>query len=426
MILQHNFFKTACFAAFAALFFACGEHKPGDGHNHGEATEAEHHEEAEGSLELTDEQMKAVGIALGAVEPKNLRSVVRASGQLEVPPQNKAELTTLVGGVIRQIMVLEGATVSKGQTLATLENPDFLKLQQEYVALKNGFAYTEQELQRQRDLAQGNAGTGKVFQQAEANFRVEKAKIAALGKQLEQLGIRPDEAMAGNFATQIALRAPIGGTVSHISAKIGTFAEPVRPLLEIVDNSQIHCDLLVYEKDLHKVKVGQKVNFVLTNQGNRQITGAIYGVNSSFENEAKAVLVHAKIAGTQGSGLIPGMYVSGLIDVGNQSVAALPLDAVVQSEGKNFIFIVDETHEAHDEKAKQPATAADAHEHTADEKEHHGEGTHFRKVEVATGVSELGYVEITPVGELPAGAKVVVKGTFYLLSKVSAPASHDH
>jgi cobalt-zinc-cadmium efflux system membrane fusion protein len=117
--------------------------------------------------------------------------------------------------------------------------------------------------------------------------------------------------------------------------------------------------------------------------------------------------------------------------VGNQSVAALPLDAVVQSEGKNFIFIVDETetHEAHDEKAEQPATAeaeAKEQEHAADEKEHHGEGTHFRKVEVATGVSELGYVEITPIGELPAGAKVVVKGAFYLLSKVSAPAEHDH
>ena len=410
MIFQHKFLKMAYLAVLAAMFFACGEHKPGDGHNHGEA---EHHEEAEGSLELSAEQMKAVGIALGAVEQKNLRSVVRASGQLEVPPQNKAELTTLVGGVVRQINVLEGATVSKGQILATLENPDFLKLQQEYVSLKNGFAYTEQEYQRQKDLAQGNAGTGKVFQQAEANFRVEKAKIAAFEKQLEQLGIRPNEAMAGNFATQIALRAPIGGTVSHITAKIGTFAEPVRPLLEIVDNSQIHCELLVYEKDLHKVKVGQKVNFVLTNQGNRQITGTIYGVNSSFENEAKAVLVHAKIAGAYGSGLIPGMYVSGLIDVGNQSVAALPLDAVVQAEGNNFIFIVDET-ETH------------GHERTADEKGHHRESTHFRKVEVATGVSELGYVEIMPVGELPAGAKVVVKGAFYLLSKVSAPAEHNH
>lgn len=435
MIFQHKFFqKMGLCAAFAALLFlpACGEHKPGDGHNHGgEEAASEHHEEAEGTLELTAEQMKAVGIELGKIEQKNLRSVVRASGSLEVPPQNKAELTTLVGGVITKINVLEGAVVRKGQALAQLENTEFLKLQQEYVALKNGFAFTEQEYARQKDLAAGNAGTGKVFQQAEANFRVEKAKIAALEKQLEQLGISAADALAGNFATQITLRAPISGTVSHITAKIGTFAEPVRPLLQIVDNSQIHCDLLVYEKDLHKVRAGQKVNFVLTNQDSRQITGEIYGVNSSFENEAKAVLVHARIGGAQAKGLIPGMYVSGLIDVGNQSVAALPLDAVVQAEGKSYIFIVGEaeTHESHEAKDEKPAAAeADAHghEHPEGEKEHHGEGTHFQKVEVATGVSELGYVEITPVGELPDGAKVVVKGAFYLLSKVSAPAAHDH
>jgi len=321
---------------------------------------------------------------------------------LEVPPQNKADVTTLVGGVIRQINVLEGATVTKGQTLATLENPDFLKLQQDYAALKNGFAYTEQEYQRQKDLSAGNAGTGKVFQQAEANFRVEKSKIAALEKQLEQLGIRPGDVMNGNLATQIPIRAAIGGTVSHISAKIGTFAEPARSLMEIVDNSQIHCDLLVYEKDLFKVKTGQKVSFILTNQDNRQITGAIYGVNQSFENESKAVVAHARIAAAHGLRLIPGMYVSALIDVGNQSVAALPVDAIVQAEGKNYVFVVVETAEKGE-----------------------AETLHFQKVEVATGVSELGYTEITPVGELPERARVVVKGAFYLLSKMSGGGEEE-
>lgn len=395
MIFQHKFFKAICLAALAPFFFACGGNpKPN------EAAPAEAHEEPTGALELSIEQMKAVGITLGAVEQKNLHSVVRASGQLEVPPQNKADVTTLVGGVIRQINVLEGATVTKGQTLATLENPDFLKLQQDYATLKNSFSYTEQEYQRQKDLSAGNAGTGKVFQQSEANFRVEKSKIAALEKQLEQLCIRPDDVMNGNLATQIPIKAAISGTVSHISAKIGTFVEPARSLMEIVDNSQIHCDLLVYEKDLFKVKTGQKVNFILTNQDNRQITGAIYGVNQSFENESKAVVAHARIQAMHGLRLIPGMYVSALIDVGNQSVAALPVDAIVQAEGKNYVFVVVET-------------------------DGNGETLHFRKVEVATGVSELGYTEITPVGQLPAAAKVVVKGAFYLLSKMSGGGEEE-
>lgn len=406
IMFQYKIFQKILsgMAAIALLSgMACSGHAHDD-HGHEENAADAHAPETEGALSLTAEQMKAVGITLGKMEHKNLHAVVLASGSLEVPPQNKAELTTLTGGIITHINVLEGGVVKKGQVLATLENTDFLKIQQEYVTLKNAFSYTEAEFQRQKDLNAGQAGAGKAFQQAEANYKAEKAKIAALERQLEQLGISPAGAMAGNFATHISLRAPISGTVSHITAKIGTFAEPTRPLLQIVDNSQIHCDLLVYEKDLHKVKVGQKVHFTLTNQDSRQITGEIYGVNSSFENEAKAVLVHAKIAGGQSKGLIPGMYVNGVIDVGSQFVPALPVDAVVQEGGRSFVFVAGNE--------GNPAEEA-------------GE-THFRKAEVATGVSELGYVEITPIDSLSEGAQIVVQGAFYLLSKAAGPAEHDH
>ncbi len=415
MTASYKFFNLLFQSALIVILPVLQSCKSGAEKNEQVAESVKHEEHAEGeTLELSQAQMKAVGIEISGIEQKNLRSVVRASGQLEVPPQNKADVTTLVGGVIRQINVLEGAIVSKSQTLALLENPDFLKLQQEYAATKNAFTYTEQEYQRQKDLATGNAGTGKVFQQAEANYRVEKSKIAGLERQLQQLSISPADVLNGNFATQIPIKAAIGGTVSHISAKIGTFAEPGKPLMEIVDNSQIHCDLLVYEKDLFKVKVGQKVNFILTNQANQQISGQIYGVNQSFENESKAVVVHARISDAHRLRLIPGMYVSALIDVGNQTVSALPVDAVVQAEGKNYVFVVaegTETHESNDEKVAGETT---------------GESLHFQKVEVATGISELGYIEITPVGELPAGAKVVTKGAFYLLSKISGGGEEEH
>ncbi len=403
MLPKHKLILVLLIAAFTAC--KSGTDKPAE-----TMAEAPAHEKEAAGLELSDEQMKAVGIVLGPVEQKNLHSVVRASGQLEVPPQNEADVTTLFGGIITKINVLEGAVVSKGQAVAMLENPEFLKLQQEYVTTKNAFTYTEQEYQRQKDLSAGNAGTGKVFQQSEANFRVERAKIAALEKQLEQLGISPTEALNGNFATQIVIRAPIGGSVGHIFAKIGTFAEPTKPLLEIVDNSQIHSDLLVFEKDLFKVKPGQKVSFILTNQGNQQIMGVIYGVNQSFENESKAVIVHAKITGAHGLRLIPGMYVSGLIDVGNQTVAALPVEAVVQSEGKNYIFVVATDSEKDEEQSKNKPVSGILH---------------FQKIEVVTGVTELGYIEITPVDELPTGAKVVVKGAFYLLSKMSGGGEEE-
>lgn len=361
------------------------------------AAKEEAHSDA---LELSEAQLKAVGIEIGTIEQKNLNAVVKASGQLAVPPQNKAEVNVLMGGIVRRINVLEGQSVNKGQVLVVIENPDFVKMQQEYLTTRNTFAFTREELKRQQELMEAKAGTGKNLQQVQANYNAEQAKILTLEKQLQQLGINPAAAVNGNIATQVAVPAPISGTVGHIAVNTGTYAETAKPLMEIIDNSQIHCDLVVYEKDLFQVQTGQKVHFTLTNQNNRQIEGEIYGVNKSFEDDSKGIIVHAVIRDAARFHLIPGMYVTALIDIGNQLTPAVPADAVVRSEGRDYIFAVDSVHEK--------------------------EGKHFafRKVEVITGVAELGYVQITVLGELAPDARVITKGAFYLLSKEKA-SGHD-
>ena len=393
--------KQYILSIFTALLLAsCGsssEKQPEQA-----AAQTAEKEEAHGSeLELSEAQLKAVGIEIGKIEQKNLNAVIKASGQLAVPPQNKAEVNVLMGGIVRKINVLEGQSVNKGQVLVVIENPDFVKMQQEYLTTKNSFAFTQDELKRQKELMEANAGTGKNLQQVQANYNAEKAKILTLEKQLQQLGISPAGALNGNIATQVAVPAPISGTVGHIAVNTGTYAATSQPLMEIIDNSQIHCDLVVYEKDLFKVKTGQKVHFTLTNQNNRQIQGEIYGVNKSFEDDSKGIIVHAVIRDPASSHLIPGMYVTALIDIGNQFTAAVPADAVVRSEGKDYIFAVDSVRQE--------------------------EGKHFsfKKVEVITGVAELGYVQITVLGELAPDTPVITKGAFYVLSKEKA-SGHDH
>lgn len=349
---------------------------------------------------LTAEQVKAVNIEIGQIEMRNLRSVVRAAGQLDVPPQNKADITVLTGGTVKQILVLEGNHVSKGQTLLMIENPEFIKMQQDYLTTKNRLTFLETEYKRQKDLNDQNAGTLKTFQQTESDYNTAKVSVAALEKQLQQINVNVKSLESGTIASQVAVVAPINGTVAHISVNLGSYAEPTKTLMDIVDNSQIHCDLMVYEKDLSKVKTGQKVSFTLTNQNNKQIDGEIYGVNQSFEGESKAVIAHAIIKNTTSDNLFPGMYVSALIEVGDQKNMSVPVDAVVRSEGKQFIFVQDEQH----------ATA--------------GEYA-FKKVEVTTGVSDLGYIEITPVETLSPQSKIVTKNAFFILSKTQASGEEE-
>ncbi len=355
----------------------------------------ETHSEA---IEVSEEQMKAVGLELGSIEMKNLNSIVKSSGQLEVPPQNKADVNSLVSGIIKKILVLEGNYIHQGQIVAILENTDIVKLQQEYLMQKKEIVYSEQEYKRQKELNTESAGTGKVFQQAASKYETDKARMKGLEKQLEQLKISPASVADGNFVDQIPITAPISGVIGHIHIKTGSYIDMQTSLMDIVDNAQVHCDLQVFEKDLFKVKNGQKVEFILTNQNNKQITGTIYGINQSFENENKSVIVHAKINNADSIRLLPGMYVSALINVGNQTVQVVPVDAVVSAEGKQYIFVVSgyEGKKGGLEKNIQ-----------------------FKKTEITTGVTELGYMEITPLEEITKGTKIVTKGAFYVLSKAS-------
>ncbi|TAL62585.1 MAG: efflux RND transporter periplasmic adaptor subunit [Bacteroidetes bacterium] len=381
-----------------------------------ENSEAEHNEENKFSIiELTVEQFKTVGIEPGTIEQKNLKSVVKASGYLEVPPQNKASVSTFIGAVVKSISVLEGNFVKQGQTLAVLEHPDFIKLQEAYLTEKNNFSFVEKEYLRQKELMEQNSGTGKVFQKAESDYNISKGKISSLESQLKMLSVNLTELSKGNITSSIILTSPIEGYVGHINANIGAYAEPNKTLFEITDNTKIHCDLLVYEKDLFKVKVGQKVNFILANQPEHQeehnsetIEGEIFGINKSFENDTKALIVHASIKNEHHE-LIPGIYVNGIIDVGEQTSLAVPVDAIVKADGKEWIFIVSEMH------------TATEHEHSEKEdkdiKEELGDIYIFKMVEVITGVSDLGFIEITPIERIADNAKVVIKNPFFILSK---------
>lgn len=364
--------------------------------------------------ELTQEQFNTVGIAVGTIEQKNLRSVVKASGYLNVPPQNQASVSTFMGAIVKSIAVLEGNFVKKGQVLATLEHPNFIKLQEEYVTAESNLELVEKEYLRQKELFGQNVSSGKLFQKAESEYNIAKAKRTSLENQLSLLSVSPGEVAKGNFASVIVLKSPIDGYIGKIKVTIGMYAETNQVLFEIIDNSKVHCDLLVYEKDLFKVKVGQKVSFILANlpehqdNNNQTIDGEIFGINKSFEKDTKALTVHAEIKNEKHE-LIPGMYVNALIDIGEQKSMVVPVDAVVKSDGKEYVFIVDEMHDKleHDHKAGEDKAT----------KEETGDVYAFRMAEVVTGVSDLGYIEIKPVDEISPDAKVVIKNPFFILSK---------
>ena len=409
------------------LYFSL-RHTEGDGHVHADGetnTEESHSEEKEPTtikeVELNEAQFKASSIELGTFSDKNLSEVIKANGYTKLPPQNQADVSVFTTGIVKTINVMEGQRVSKGQTIATIESPEFTKIQESYLTSKSNLEYLKLEFERQKTLSDEEVNSKKVFQKTKSDYEIERARFNSLQKQLNTLHISGN----GNSTATVPVIAPISGNITEIYIKIGSNVEAGKPLMNIVDNSKLHVDLLVYEKDLFKVKQGQNVRFILTNQDNTEINGKIFSVGKSFKNETKSVAVHADISNNQQK-LIPGMYVNALIDAGANTVKALPSEAIIKADGKEFIFVLEEGHKeevAHDEKEGHNHEDGDKHE------EAEGKTFHFQRIEVKTGTTQLGYTQVTLLQKIEPNAKIVLKGAYYVQShllKSEGGGGHAH
>ena len=382
-----------------------------------ETAKAEEHQETEkGVVELTQAQVKASQIILGDFKRKNLSEVITANGYTKTPPQNQADVSVFMSGIVKSISVIEGQFVKKGQNLATFQSMEYnnlrlekAKLTEELQQVKVSKDYLMLDFIRQKELSEENVTAKKTFQKVSSDLEASKSKIENIENQVQILVQTLLLSGRGNSAL-IAILSPISGYITAVNVKIGSSVSPNTSLFSIVDNSEMHVDLLVYEKDLFKIKIGQTIRFILTNRGNQEITGKVFSIGQAFQNETKSVAVHADINNSK-AGLISGMYVSALIDIGKNEVNTLPMDAVVKAEGKEFVFIQE---------------VEEKHEHKEGEKAHEEDTrVYFKRIEVKTGTAQLGFIQVTPLQEIPSGAKIVTKGSYYLQSSVANAEGGD-
>ncbi len=368
------------------------------------------------AVTITEAQFKNAGIKLGYMETKKLPETIKASGYIEVPPQNFAEVSTYIGGVVKSVQVQEGDFVKKGQTVITLEHPDFIKLQQEYIAGKNNFLFLEKEYQRQKELFEHNAASGKIFQETESKYKTEKGNVASLENQLSMLSISTDDLDKGQIIRTIALKAPIEGYISHLNISLGAYAEPNKELFDVTDIGHLIVHLKIFEKDIIKVHNGQKIYISLPNQSTQEIEGEIFTMGKSVDNETKTISVRAEIKDNQKHNLIPGMFVNASISIADNDSKSIPVDAVIRTGQKQYVFM------ATDEWCTNPNATIKAARETVPKTEMSRDSISlsYKMVEVKTTASANGYVGIIPLEEISNSNIVVVKGAYFLMSQLKS------
>ena len=365
-----------------------------------EAHDDDHEEDVDfENIPLSQKQVNAVDLKMGEPTQREMDALIPATGQLVLRAQSMGEVSALMGGVVKNIYVKEGQTVSRGQVVATVENTDVVSLQREYFSAFKECELAKTDMERQKLLNQNGAGVKKNLQQAQKVYQVAHVNMIGLGRQLTQMGISTIAVAKGRFTTAFPLRAPIAGVVSQMTASLGSYADMQTPLMKIRNNQAVECDLNIFEKDLSKVKAGNRVLLSLTNQPGVKLSGHVYGMNQYFNDGTKSVAVHVKLDATRGTHLFDGMYVSGQIATGAQRCVTLPSKAIVSTDGKQYIFALN----------RAPRKGQYS----------------FSRHEVTTGVTDDGYTEVQLCKHIKQGQKVVTANAFYLASLTGDHGEED-
>ena len=346
---------------------------------------------AEDIVELRADQIKLAKIETGTIEMRSISGTLKVNGVVSVAPQNLATVCMPLGGFIKSTSLMPGNSVRRGQTLAVIENQDFIEMQQNYLEAKNKLEYAAAEYQRHKDLYKDDVYSQKNVQQVTTEYKNLKSQVSALKQKLELIGINPAKLTEDNISRSVALTSPIAGYVKTVNVSIGKSVSSSDVLFEIVNCDKLFLELTLFEKDADKAAVGQKILFYINNES-EQHDALIYQTGKSI-NDDKTYKVYATVVG-HCKNIMPGMYVNALVEATSQQVTSLPTDAVVSFDDKDYIFIVEKNKT---EKGKL--------------------FTEYRMIKVQKGVSDKSFIEV----KLPANfniekAKVVVKGAYNLLS----------
>jgi cobalt-zinc-cadmium efflux system membrane fusion protein len=333
-------------------------------------------------VRLTAEQLKTANLSIGQVQNKEMHQVLKVNGLIDVPPSNIVSISIPLGGYLKKTNLIPGMFVKKGALLAVIEDPIYIQIQQDYLTAKSRLAYLDADFVRQRDLNVTKSTSDKIFQLAKSDFESQKYLVKSLQEKLKLIGIDPTQLNETTISRSINFNAPISGYVTKVNVNIGKYVTPTDVLFEIVDPSDLHVRLIVYENDVPNLKIGNEVVFTTNNDVSKKYVAHVAVITPNI-NEERTTDVHCHLV-NENLRLYPGTYVNAEISLNNAKVDALPEESIVKWENKPFVFV------------KQPDQT-------------------YKLVAVELGVTTNGFIEVKTNLK---GRDIVLKNAYTLLMKL--------
>lgn len=287
-------------------------------------------------ITLTEMQKKNAGIEISTLSSQNISNKILLNGTIDVPPQSMASVSSQLGGIVKTARFMPGNYVKRGQTLAVLENPEMVQMQQDYLQARTNLGFAQKNAARQSYLNQYQAVSTKQAQMAQTEATNQNIAVQALGAKLSSVGISPKAVSAGNLRRTVAVTSPISGYISRVNTNVGQYVAPAEVLYQVVNTGDLHLALKVFEKDLGKISLGQRIYAFTNDNPKKKYPASIILIGKDFGLD-RSVLIHAHFVGFDPA-LIPGTFMNAEVETDSQEGFTIPEDAIVTWEGKQYIF----------------------------------------------------------------------------------------
>lgn len=346
-------------------------------------------EETADEITVSESQFELAKMQLGQLTEHEFPTVVKVTGMVDVPIKNHASVSAYAGGYVKSIGLIPGEKVKKRQVLFTLENPEFVQMQQDYLEAKEQLAYLKSDYERQQTLANENIASQKNFLKAESDYRVTLAKMEGMKKRLSLLNISTDKISAQNLVSSISVFAPVSGYVTEVNAMRGMYLNPTDMAVKILDTDHLHIELNVFEKDILKIKEGQQIRFRIPDADPKIYEATVHLVGKTVDEENRVIRIHGHLKNEKDIAfLVPGMYVDAEIITTMNKTKGLPESAIVSEDGQEYVLV---------SKGKK------------------GNMNVFEKRAVTVGESKNGLVQIVNSDAFAPNEKILVEGAFNLI-----------
>ena len=341
-----------------------------------------------GIISVTKEQFQTMKMEIGSPTEQDFNVAIKTTGKIDVPPKNRVKITSFLGGYIKSTHLLIGDKVKKGQALVTLENTEFIDIQKEYIEVAEQINYLKSEYERQKTLYDEKITSQKNYLKAESEYKRANGMYQSLKKKLQLLSINPAQVQKGNLTSTITIYAPISGDVTVMNANVGMFMSPADVILEIVDTNHLHVELAVFEKDILQVKEGQNIIFTVPQASKEEFKAEVVLVGKSIEGDNRTIMIHGHLDDAIKQRLLTGMFVEANILTNTKKGFAIPIDALITENDKNYVLLL---------------------------KNNSNSDYTFEKTEVKTGEKLANFTEIIENNKINKNSKILTKGVFDLI-----------